>query len=117
VNEVREALAFLSGAGRDLMQLRARSFSNFLADVVQGALLLTEAEWELRHRGSARKAIVAHLFAEAHLRQPAVRGITSALRIPLDFFFPLTRYESIEPAHAEAALRGGAPGALGQVQG
>jgi alkylation response protein AidB-like acyl-CoA dehydrogenase len=115
VNEVREALAFLSGADRDLVQLRARSFGNYLADVVQGALLLTEAEWELRHRGSARKALVAHLFAEAHLRQPAVRGITSGARIALDFFSPLTRYEDIEPARVEATLRAGALGARAQV--
>jgi hypothetical protein len=106
LGEVRDALRFLSRAGRDLAQLRARSFCNYLADVVQGALLLEEAQWELEQRGSARKALVAHLFAEAHLRMPAGRGITSTDRSTLDFFHPLTRYDAIEPALAEVALRG-----------
>ena len=40
VREVREGLAFLSRAERDLAQLRARRFYNYLADVVQAPLLL-----------------------------------------------------------------------------
>jgi hypothetical protein len=104
LNDVREGLAFLSRADRDLAQLRARRFCNYLADVLQAGLLLEEAEWELDHRSSARKAVVAHLFAEAHLRDPAARGITSTDRTPLDLFLPLTRYQAIEPGRAEAAL-------------
>ncbi len=107
LSEVREALAFLSRAERDLAQLRARSFANYLADVAQAALLLEEAEWELAHRGSARKALVAHLFAESHLRERPARGVVSTDRTALDFFEPLTRYGDIEPARVEAALARG----------
>ena len=105
MGEVRAALAFLSRADRDLAQLRARQFCNFLADVVQGALLLEEAEWELQQHDSARKAVVAHVFAEIHLRTPATRGITSTDRTALDLFHPLTRYDAVPPAQAEAVLR------------
>src|SRR5208337_3269725 len=105
LHEVREGLASLSRADRDLAQLRARSFGNYLADVASAALLLEEAELELKQSGSARKALVAHLFTEAHLRSPAARGILSTDRIVLDFFEPLSRYGTIEPARAEQVLR------------
>ena len=107
LGEVREALGFLSRAERDLAQLRARGFANYLADVVQAALLLEEADWELEHRGSARKALVADLFAQAHLRARPARGVTSNDRTALDFFEPLTRYGNIEPSRAEAAIARG----------
>ncbi len=105
--EVREALVFLSRSERDLAQLRARGFSNYLADVAQASLLLGEAEWELEHRGSARKALIAHLFAESHLRERPGRGTLSSDRTPLDFFEPLTRYGDIEPARIQAAIARG----------
>ncbi|MFZ0886987.1 MAG: acyl-CoA dehydrogenase family protein, partial [Candidatus Binataceae bacterium] len=105
LHEVREGLASLSRADRDLAQLRARSFGNYLADVASAALLLEEAELELKQSGSARKALVAHLFTEAHLRSQAARGILSTDRIVLDFFEPLTRYGDVEPARVEQALK------------
>ncbi len=104
LEDVRNALQFLSRADRNLAQLRARRFCTFLADVVQGILLLEEAQWELERHGGARKALVAHLFAETHLRIPVSRGITSTDRSAFDFFYPLTRYEAIEPASVEAVL-------------
>jgi len=107
LDEVREGLIFLSRAERDLAQLRARGFCGYLADVVQAALLLEEAQWELRESGSARKAVVARLFVEKHLRAPRARGIVSTDRTPLDLFLPLTRYGSIEPAQADAIARHG----------
>jgi acyl-CoA dehydrogenase len=105
VREVREGLAFLSRAQRDLAQLRARRFCNYLADVVQAALLLEEAEREMRESGNARKAVIARLFVDAHLRAPHSRGIMSNSRTALDLFIPLTRYGVIDPANAESALR------------
>ncbi len=104
-HEVREGLIFLSRAERDLAQLRARGFCDYLADAVQAALLLEEAQWELRENGNARKAVVARLFVDARLRAPRARGIVSGDRTPLDLFLPLTRYGSIDPAQAGAALR------------
>jgi len=100
-------LIFLSRAERDLAQLRTRRFCNYLADVMQAALLLEEAQWELRECANARKAVVAKLFVESHLRAPKARGIASTDRTPLDLFLPLTRYGSIGPAQAGAILRHG----------
>jgi alkylation response protein AidB-like acyl-CoA dehydrogenase len=106
LGEVRQALEFLSRAERDLAQLRARSFANYLADVAQAALLFEEAAWELEHRGSARKAVIASMFVHSHLSAPAARGLLSRDRTAIDLFDPLTGYEAIDPARAEAALRG-----------
>jgi alkylation response protein AidB-like acyl-CoA dehydrogenase len=103
--EVREALAHLSHAERDLAQLRARSFGNYLADVASAALLLEEAAWEQRTTGNARKAVVAHLFAEAHLRRHPMRGILSKDRTVLELFDPLVGYGVIDPSQAAAAMR------------
>jgi alkylation response protein AidB-like acyl-CoA dehydrogenase len=102
--EVREALALLSRADRDLAQLNARRFCSCLADVVQASLLLEQAQWELRESGSARKAVVARLFVDEHLSANN-RPIVSNDRTRIDLFVPLTRYEAIEPARAEAAAR------------
>lgn len=60
---------------------------------------------EVGQNGNARKAVIARLFVDAHLRAPQARGIISNSRTALDLFIPLTRYGSIEPAHADAALR------------
>ncbi len=105
VREVREGLAFLLGTQRDLAQLRARRHCNYLADVVQAALLLEKAEREMLESGNARKVVIARLFVDAHLRAPHARGIMSNSRTALDLFFPLTRYGVIDPTQADAALR------------
>lgn len=103
--EVREALGFLSRADRDLAQLRARAFGNYLADVAEAALLLEEARWELENCGSARKAVIADLFIRNHLASNPVRGITSANTTMLDLFDPIVGYGEVSPAQAESALR------------
>jgi alkylation response protein AidB-like acyl-CoA dehydrogenase len=105
LTELIEALKWLPTAEPEMVKLRARRFSNLFADVLQGALLLDEASWELDHRGLARKAIVAAWFAKEHLAPQPVRGITSGDRIALDLFHPLTRYGEIKPAEAAAHVR------------
>ncbi len=103
--EIREALMFLSRAERDLAQLRARAFANYLADAVEAALLLEEAEWEMEHRGNARKALIAHLYVQSHLANDApLRGICSADRATLELFEPLTRYGEVSPARAQTLI-------------
>jgi alkylation response protein AidB-like acyl-CoA dehydrogenase len=104
LGEMREILRFLSHSERDLVQLRARAFANYLADIAQAALLLEEAEWELKKRGSARKAMVANLFVKSHLATAPSRGIISNDRTVLEFFEPLIGYGQIGPERAEAAL-------------
>jgi alkylation response protein AidB-like acyl-CoA dehydrogenase len=103
-DEIKKALEFIARADRELAQLRARKFSNYLADVVEAALLVEAAEWELKHEGSARKAIVARLFIDEHLSERPMRGIASGERIAFDLFEPLIRYQKIEPTEAQKAL-------------
>jgi hypothetical protein len=71
-----------------------------LADLVEGALLLDEASWQLARDGDARKAVVARQFARKHLTPPRVRGILDDDRTALDLFDPLVRYGPVEPTAA-----------------
>jgi hypothetical protein len=75
-----------------------------MADVTQAALLVEEAVWELAHKGSARKAIVARYFVETHLRERPLRGITSGDRTALEYFEPIVRYQPVAPG---SVVRGG----------
>ena len=95
--EARQAIAFLEQAPEDLRQLHARTLSNWLADLIQAALLLEEASHDLQRTGSARKAAVARTFIQRHLVAPHLRGI-SPDRSTLDLFPTLTRYEPLDPA-------------------
>ena len=102
--KLNQALAFIAGADPEIAQLRARRLANFFADVLQGALFLDEAAWELEKRGTARKALVAALFTRDRLSPDPLREITRADRIALDLYHPLTRYEDITPAEAAKHL-------------
>ena len=106
LGEVREALAHLSRLDRDVAQLRARVFGNYLADAASAALLLEEAAFELSTTGSARKAVIAHLFAEVHLKRHPMRGLLSDDRTILDLFDPIVCYGKIDRTRAAVALRG-----------
>jgi hypothetical protein len=97
-DEVREAIAYLERAPQDIRLLEARRLSNYLADVAQAALLVEEATWELAAKGSARKALVARRFVDAHLRQRPARGITSGDRLVLDYFDVIAGYAPVAPA-------------------
>ena len=100
VDDVKSAIAWLDKAPQDVRLLQARRLANFMADVAQAALLVEEAVWELAHKGSARKAIVARHFIEMHLAERPLRGITSGDRTALDFFEPIVRYQAVPPAAA-----------------
>jgi acyl-CoA dehydrogenase len=102
--EIREALMFVARAERDIAQLRARAFANYLADAVEAALLLEEAEWGLESRGDARKALVAYLFIQSHLVNAPLRGICSADRAVLELFEPLACYGEVTPARARTLI-------------
>jgi len=97
--EVREVIAYLAQADREMAMLQARRLAGYLADLAQGALLLEEAAWEAAHRGSARKALVARIFADTHLVQRPLRGITSGDRAAIDNFDAIVRYQPV-PAEA-----------------
>jgi len=95
VDEVREAVAYLDRAPQDVRLLHARRLTGFMADVAQAALLVEEAAWELEHKGSARKAIVASYFARQKLGEKPLRGITAGDRTVLDHFNAIVRYGKI----------------------
>jgi alkylation response protein AidB-like acyl-CoA dehydrogenase len=94
-DEVKEAVAYLERAPQELRLLQARRLADYMADVTQAALLVEEAAWELEHKGSARKALVARHFADMRLSEHAVRGITSGDRTAIDFFEPIVRYQPV----------------------
>lgn len=98
VDELRDAAAYVERAAQDLRLLHARRLANYMADVAQAALLVEEAAWELEHKGSARKAIVAHRFVDKYLVEHAARGITSPDRTVLDYFGPVVSYAPVSPA-------------------
>lgn len=102
--EVVEALGWIAQSDPELVKTRARRFAQLAGDLAAAALLLDEATWELRERGSARKAVIASWFARAHLMPERCRGITSRDRTLLDLARPLVRYGEIAPAQARAAL-------------
>ena len=102
LDDVRKAVAWLDQAPQDVRLLQARRLAIFMADVAQAALLVEEAVWELAHKNSARKAIVARHFIEMRLAEPPLRGITSGDRTALDFFDAIVRYTPVAPADVPA---------------
>jgi alkylation response protein AidB-like acyl-CoA dehydrogenase len=98
VDECREAIAYLDRAPQDLRLLHARRLTAFMADVAQAALLVEEGAWELEHKGSARKAIVARYFANRKLAERPLRGITSEDRTALDHFDTIVRFMPVQPS-------------------
>jgi hypothetical protein len=89
---------------RDLIQLEARRLTGALADLAAATLLVEEARWEIETRGTARKAIVADLYAERALRPRAPIG--TPRREVLDLFEPLVAYGSITVEQAARYLGG-----------
>jgi hypothetical protein len=98
VDECREAIAYLERAAQDLRLLHARRLTAFMADVAQAALLVEEAAWELEHKGSARKAVIAAYFVRQKLVDKQLRGITSDDRTALDHFDAIVRYQPVAPS-------------------
>jgi acyl-CoA dehydrogenase len=100
LDEAREAVKHLEGSSSEMQLLHARRFAHLLADVVEGALLLDEATWQLTRDGDARKAVVATQLARKRLAPPRARGILDDDRTVIDHFDSIVRYGAIEPAAA-----------------
>ncbi|MEX2254894.1 MAG: acyl-CoA dehydrogenase family protein [Acidimicrobiia bacterium] len=98
--DARDAITHLEGSSSEMQLLHARRFAFLLADVVEGALLLDEATWQLDRDGDARKAVVATRFARKRLAPPRVRGILDDDRTVIDLFEPIVRYGPIESTAA-----------------
>ena len=67
--DAQEIILFLARADNDVRQLHARRVTAWLADLMQAALLLEQAEDELKRTGNARKAAVVRFFVRGRLHQ------------------------------------------------
>ncbi len=92
-----ESLDYLVMASPDLVNLQARRFADFLADIAEGTFLLEEASWSLERDGDARKAFMVHRFTKRTFGCPPCRGITDEDRSVIDLFAPVVRYGKIDP--------------------
>jgi acyl-CoA dehydrogenase len=97
----RQGVAALAGAPSDLVQLEARRVTDAFADLAAATVLIDEAAWEIREHGSARKAVIADLFADA-LRPR--RPLGTPRRAVLELFDPLVAYGPVAPADAAKGL-------------
>ncbi len=93
--DAQEIILFLARADNDVRQLHARRVTVWLADLMQAALLLEQAEDELKHSRNARKAAVARFFVRSRLQQSPMLGIGED-RSVLDLFEAVTRYEPLD---------------------
>ena len=103
-SDTKDALSFYESADTDAQLLHAKRLTHLLADLVEGALLLDEATWQLERDGDARKAVVARRFAR-RLVPSRARGILDDDRTVLELFEPIVRYGPIEPSAVAAAHR------------
>ncbi|MBM3670751.1 MAG: DNA alkylation response protein [Actinobacteria bacterium] len=99
LTDAKEAIAHYAAADDDTQLLNAKRLTHLLADLVEGALLLDEATWQLGRDGDARKAVIARRFAQ-RLTPTRARGLLGDDRTVLDHFEPIVRYGPIEPAAA-----------------
>ena len=82
-----------TAASNEMQLLHARRFAYLLADLVEGALLLDEASWQLERDGDARKAVVA-----AALRPEPARPAAGPRH-------PRRRPHGARPVRGDRALR------------
>jgi alkylation response protein AidB-like acyl-CoA dehydrogenase len=76
VDDLEEAIGRWRALDRPTAEARLYPLAQFMVDVYAGALLLEHAGWEHRNSGTDRKALIARLYARAHLAEPdPLRGI------------------------------------------
>lgn len=97
LTSLNEALDHLALVSPDIVNLQARRFADFLADIAEGAFLLEEASWSLDRDADARKAFMVHRFTKRTFGCPPCRGITDEDRSVIDLFAPVVRYGKIDP--------------------
>jgi acyl-CoA dehydrogenase len=94
-HQLETSLSELAGLDREGIEYRARSFATRLCDAVQTALLLEQAEWALAHKGSARSALVAALFATRRLARDEDAAVALEERVCRSLFRPVIGYGDV----------------------
>jgi alkylation response protein AidB-like acyl-CoA dehydrogenase len=67
IDDLERAIAAWRALDRTTAEARLYPLAQLMADVYSGAMLVEQAGWERAELGSDRKALVARLFARAHL--------------------------------------------------
>ncbi|MFG1706665.1 acyl-CoA dehydrogenase family protein [Nonomuraea sp. M3C6] len=67
IDDLRKAITAWTSLDPVVAEARLFPLSQLMADVYAAALLLEQAGWEQRELGTDRKALVARLYADAHL--------------------------------------------------
>jgi acyl-CoA dehydrogenase len=76
IGDLEEAIKHWQALDPTTAEARLFPLAQFMVDVYAAALLLDQAGWERRELGTDRKALVARLYAEAHLAgSDPLRGI------------------------------------------
>jgi alkylation response protein AidB-like acyl-CoA dehydrogenase len=76
IDDLERAMAAWQALDRTTAEARLFPLSQFLVDVYAAALLVEQAGWEQASLGGERKALVARLYARAHLADAGpLRGI------------------------------------------
>ncbi|WP_336215134.1 acyl-CoA dehydrogenase family protein [Nonomuraea sp. LPB2021202275-12-8] len=76
IDDLRKAITVWASLPPAVAEARLFPLAQFMADVYAAALLLEQAGWEERNGHGDRKALVARLYADAHLAdQGPLRGI------------------------------------------
>ncbi|MFI0355212.1 acyl-CoA dehydrogenase family protein [Actinomadura sp. 9N407] len=76
IDDLRKAIGRWQGLDRTTAEARLYPLARYMADVYAASLLLEQAGWERSETGTDRKALVARLYADAHLADHgAMRGI------------------------------------------
>ncbi|MEV6153561.1 acyl-CoA dehydrogenase family protein [Nonomuraea sp. NPDC052129] len=76
IEDLRKAITAWSSLDPVAAEAQLFALATYMADVYAAALLLEQAAWEARELGTDRKALVARLYADAHLADHGpLRGI------------------------------------------
>ncbi|MFI6789212.1 acyl-CoA dehydrogenase family protein [Nonomuraea sp. NPDC050383] len=76
IDDVAKAITLWSSLAPEVAEARLFPLAQLMADVYAAALLLEQAGWEERNGHGDRKALVARLYADAHLEDHGpLRGI------------------------------------------
>ncbi len=87
VEDLAAAIEAWRALDRATAEARLFPLAQFMGDVYAGALLVEQAEWELREFNDARKSLVAKLFIDRYLADHGpLRGIDAARSPALDRF-------------------------------